>query len=289
MNILKRKVWPVIKWVTDWTCNIILGAVGLFVLWFVAQLFFYATFTIPTQSMEPTIHPGDRVMVDKTMMGARLYDVFAAARGEQVKIYRLPGRRAMERGDIIAFNFPYAGEWDSIAMHPSLYYMKRCIALPGDTVEIRDCSYYVNGKPSPVANKQGEQTLRDFIADYSERDPEYLASHLVMAAFPNRKSIPWTVLNMGPMPIPCRGMKMELTPFTAKVYRNYIEWESGMKLSTDSCGSVLMDGMPMTEYIFDEDYVFVAGDRVFNSQDSRYFGLVPMPFVVGKASYLIKK
>lgn len=287
MNILKRKVWPVIRWVIDWTANIFLGAVGLFVLWFVAQLFFYATFTVPTESMEPTIHPGDRVMVDKTMMGARLFDVFAAASGEQVDIHRVPGWRNMERGDVIVFNFPYAGEWDSIAMHPSIFYLKRCIALPGDTVEIRDCVYHINGMPSEVSNRDSERILHDLIRDNAETNPDYLKEHLVMRAFPNNSSVPWTVQNFGPMAIPCARMKMKLTPHTATVYRNYIEWERGLKLTVDSTGTVRLGMETVTEYEFTRDYVFVAGDRVFNSQDSRYFGLVPMPFIVGRAVWKI--
>jgi len=278
----------VILSLADWIANIILSVFTLALLWFLAQLLFYASFSIPTDSMMPAIRPGDKVLVDKTMMGARIYNPFAAARGEQVDIYRMPGWRDMKRGDIIVFNFPYAASWDSIAMHPAKYLIKRCLALPGDTISIRDCTYMVNGLPTEYANHNGEQELRSFLQQYSN-DQEQLTRMIVLRAFPNDSTIPWTISEFGPMWVPAAGKTLQLTPHTATLYRNYIEWETGRKITIDSLGSVAIDGKQTTEYRFTHDYCFVAGDRVFNSQDSRYFGLLPTPFIVGRATKKIKK
>ena len=39
----------------------------------------------------------------------------------------------------------------------------------------------------------------------------------------------------------------------------------------------------VTAYTFREDYYFMAGDKALNSQDSRYWGLLPESFIVGRA------
>lgn len=274
-----------LSFIADWLANIFLGAFTLAVLWFVAQLVFYAKFSIPSDSMMPTIKPGDKVMVDKTVMGARIFDVFDAAEGKPVNIRRLPARSTLKRGDIIVFNFPYpAASWDSIAMQLNRYYIKRCLALPGDTVEIRDFAYYVNGSPAEKANHDGERELRDFTRRYAD-DPDFIKRTVVMKAFPNDSTFDWSLCNFGPLFVPAAGLSIDLDPRRAVIYRNYIEWETGAKLTVDSLGTVLLAGHPVDSYTFTRDYCFVAGDKVFNSQDSRYFGLLPEPFIVGRVAY----
>lgn len=44
----------------------------------------------------------------------------------------------------------------------------------------------------------------------------------------------------------------------------------------------------ITHYTFRENYYFVAGDRAMNSQDSRYWGLLPEPYIVGRARWVWK-
>lgn len=68
--------------------------------------------------MEPTLKDGDRILVNKVIKGARLFDVFAVL-----------------KNDILVFNFPYQmNRWDSVRFDVMQYYVKRCIALPGDTL-----------------------------------------------------------------------------------------------------------------------------------------------------------
>ncbi|WP_349872467.1 S26 family signal peptidase, partial [Bacteroides cellulosilyticus] len=47
--------------------------------------------------------------------------------------------------------------------------------------------------------------------------------------------------------------------------------------------TILLNDSAIHAYRFKENYYFVAGDKVMNSQDSRYWGLLPEPFIVGKA------
>lgn len=271
--------------VVDWAINLFLMGVAVVMVWFVAQLFFYASFTIPSDSMSPTLIAGDRIMVDKTVMGARLFDFIGALRGERVAIHRAPGLGGIDRDDIIVFNFPYAGYWDSIAMDMRTYYVKRCVALPGDTVELRGCMYYINGERTSSVNNSSAVRLADFIDSHID-NPGEIAREVVMMAFPNDSAVPWTVRDFGPLQVPGRGTRLQLDRQSATLYRNCIEWETGLKITVSS-DSVFIGGHVACVYEFTTDYYFVAGDNVFNSRDSRYFGLLPEPFIVGKATRIL--
>lgn len=67
-------------------------------------------------------------------MGGRIFDLLDAAEGKDVEIYRLPGCGKVRRNDVLVFNFPYHHRWDSIGMDLMVYYVKRCIGLPKDTI-----------------------------------------------------------------------------------------------------------------------------------------------------------
>jgi signal peptidase I len=89
--------------------------------------FVVQAFKIPSPSMERTLLVGDHLLVNKFIFGGRgaWYDKF------------LP-YRALQRGDIIVFKFPYQD-------HP--HFVKRVIGLPGDRLKIVDQQVYVNGTP----------------------------------------------------------------------------------------------------------------------------------------------
>lgn len=169
-------------------------------------------------------------------------------------------------------------------MNMGVYYMKRCIAVPGDTVELRECRYLINGCPVRVGVDSKQQEILDFLDRYADK-PEMIAQSIVLRAFHNDSAVDWTIRNMGPIIVPQKGTVIQLDTISAIVYKNYIEWESGSPLSNDATGIRLGDSI-VANYEFWKDYCFVAGDNAFNSQDSRYFGLVPIEYVVGKASFI---
>ena len=118
------------------------GGLG-FLLWMLLQVTSLTSFRIPTESMQPTLIPGDYILVEKWTMGGRIFDLPDAAEGKEVEIRRLPGFGKVERNDVLVFNFPHHHRWDSIGMDLMVYYVKRCIGLPGDTVSIRNGYYRV--------------------------------------------------------------------------------------------------------------------------------------------------
>jgi len=89
------------------------------------RTFLFQAFVVPTPSMEPNILVGDHLIVNKFLHAPR------ALTPEKL----LP-RRAVRHGDVVVFKFP---------VDPRRDYIKRVVALPGQTVEIRDKVLYVDG------------------------------------------------------------------------------------------------------------------------------------------------
>lgn len=118
-----------------------------------------ASFRIPTDSMQPTLQPGDNILVNKNIMGARIFDIWEAAEEKEVEIYRLPGLGKVKRNDVLVFHYPYPHKNDSLSMHLLKYYVKRCIALPGDTMGIRSGHYYIKGMDEPIGNVEAQERI----------------------------------------------------------------------------------------------------------------------------------
>lgn len=98
---------------------------ALFIRTFIVQ-----AFKIPSGSMQPTLQIGDHILVNKFIYGVKL--PFAGATIIPIA--------DPERGDIIVFKFPEDPEKD---------FIKRVVAVAGDTVEMRDKRVFVNGELQP--------------------------------------------------------------------------------------------------------------------------------------------
>ena len=195
----------------------------------------------------------------------------------EVRMHRMSGWRNFQRNDVLVFNFPYPGRWDSIALDVMLYYVKRCIAVPGDTLEIRNTHYRVSGFDGIAGNVQAQEELGKLISSgmMEERG-------LVLKSFPDGGCNGWTISEFGPLYIPAKGSVVGMNPETRLLYRNVIEWEQKKKLTLHG-DSVLLGDSVIHNYRFCENYYFVSGDKMVNSKDSRYWGLLPEPFIVGRA------
>ena len=121
------------------------GVCVLAVVWVLLQVTSLASFRIPTDSMQPTLKPGDNILVNKSIMGARIFNIWDAAEEKEVEMHRLPGLGKVKRNDVLVFHYPYPHKNDSLSMHLLKYYVKRCIALPGDTMGITQGHYYIKG------------------------------------------------------------------------------------------------------------------------------------------------
>ena len=255
------------------------------VLRILCQVFLFASFSIPSDSMMPTLRPGDYVLVDKPLKGARIFNVWAAAEHRPFEIRRLPGLEEFKRGEVLVFNFPYPERWDSIGFDVLLYYVKRCIGEPGDTVEIRDARYCVRGIDALLGDADAQERLARLLSKGPGREEMVRARSYY--TFPYDSLLGWNVKDFGPLYVPARGDSIEMNRNHYLFYRNLIEWEQRGKL-TYRDGQYYLKGKAITGYRFRESYYFMGGDNCFNSQDSRYWGLLPSCYIVGKATRIWK-
>jgi signal peptidase I len=111
-----------------------------------ALLIFFAVkavvqnFRVEGASMEPTMHNNQYLLVNKALYFRlnldRVHDILPFVPGGNDSEHHL--FRAPRRGDIIVFKFP---------LDPSRDFIKRVIGVPGDTVEVRDETVFINGSP----------------------------------------------------------------------------------------------------------------------------------------------
>lgn len=260
--------------ISVWVVNVLFWLCILFVGWMVLRVAGYGSFKIPSNSMSPALLAGDRIWVAKSVLGARIFNPFASLRDTSVRIRRLPGWRKARHNDILVFNFPYRSAWDSVGMDRGTYYVKRCIALPGDTLAIREGFYFINGQKGSVGNLSAQKGLS--LKRREDFQPE------VYHTFPYHPAYSWNIHTFGPLVIPGKGIRILLSPETLCLYKRWIEWETGFP-ATIRGKEVYIGGKIAEAYCFRKDYYFVGGDRVEDSKDSRYWGFLPEECIVGKA------
>ena len=212
-------------------------------------------------------------------MGARIFDIWEAAEEKDVEIHRLPGLGKVKRNDVLVFHYPYPHSNDSLSMHLLKYYVKRCIALPGDTMGIRKGYYYVKGIDEAIGNVEAQERIAKLKKDE--------VRGIVMDTYPWDKYINWTIQDFGPLHVPARGQTVAMDSTAVKLYRKLIEWEQKKPMTRNGNNVYLGDSL-IREYRFQENYYFMGGDNMENSEDSRYWGLLPEPYIVGVATRIWK-
>jgi signal peptidase I len=122
-------------------------------------------YTIPTPSMENSLLVGDFLFVSKFHYGTRttttplqvplthqkIWFTNIPSYVEWIKLpqYRLPGISEVKREDVVVFNVPprTLNEGINYPVDLKTNYIKRCVAIPGDTLFVLDKQVYANGKP----------------------------------------------------------------------------------------------------------------------------------------------
>ncbi|MCK4816638.1 signal peptidase I [bacterium] len=140
------------KEIIEWAKTIVIA----FVLALTIRTFVVQAFKIPSGSMMDTLFAGDYLFVNKFIYGTKV-----PFTNKKILVFRKP-----KRGDIIVFKYP---------VDPKRNFIKRCIGLPGDTIEIRNKKVYINGevlKEGYVVFKDQELYPNvDYLPkEYSQRD-----------------------------------------------------------------------------------------------------------------------
>ena len=132
------------SWAKEWFDALLWAAVAALII----RTFFFEAYRIPTPSMERTLMTGDFFIVSKVNVGARtpmtIGIPFTSIHIPGLKLpwVRLPGWSDVERNDIVVFNYPI----DNVAIAQKTNYIKRAVAIPGDTLEIRNKVLFINGE-----------------------------------------------------------------------------------------------------------------------------------------------
>ena len=239
------------------------GIAAFFIITFIVQ-----NTRIPTGSMEDTILVGDFVLVNKFIYGAESTKYIPFTQIE-IPHFRLPAIREPRRKDIVVFEFP--------GMRNQLYsddrgvnYVKRCIGLPGDTIQIINKVVFVNGKQFWIPPHI------DYIAGPAEPKGE-----IDPRMFP--QGMPWNEDNYGPLIVPKKGYTIQLTPDNVEQWGMTINREFGKIVVAVDGSQVTIEGKPVTSYTFKKNYYYMMGDNRDDSLDSRYWGFVPENNIVGEA------
>jgi signal peptidase I len=237
------------------------------------RVFLFASFSIPTVSMQPTLIPGDYILVNKLILGARLDWPFTSVDMDKCCSTRINGFRGIKRQDILVFNTPYY-QLNKIEKNPNTFYIKRCIGIPGDTLNIVDGIYWIKSNLGTFrASRSWSKMLQAVgLKDYS--------SDMF-------KSLHWTLSQFGPLYIPKVGDEIVLDSINIHFYQNIIEYETNKKMHY-SKGNFFLEHEPFLKYKFQQNYYFVGGDNAVDSEDSRFWGLLPEDHIVGKAAFIWK-
>jgi signal peptidase I len=244
--------------------DLVKDVVFVLVSFFFLNSFVLASFEVPTGSMENEIMAGDFLFVNKFLYGGTTPRTIPFT-NIRLPWFRVPSIRGVERGDVIVFEFP--GQRDEVQSQEFMFYLKRAVALSGDTVQIVNRVLYVNGSPAQLP-----------------RNLKFNSSQMLPPTIPDPRIFPrgerFNEDNWGPVVVPSRGDVIELTPESFGRWKTFIGREGHAAL-LDRNGSILVDGVPTARYVVEQSYIFGMGDNRDNSLDGRFWGFIPEENIVG--------
>ena len=255
----------------------ILSVPLLYGVWLLARMLVFDYFTIPTESMYPTLKPGDKVVVNKLKMGARIYtDLHFNPEGQELKAFRMKGFSGVRHNDIVVFN--EANHWGRLFFRINNVFCKRCIALPGDSISAVEGHYHNNNYDGVLGLEEEQARLGN--------TPDSLLQGFWIPPYCNG----WNIKNFGPVYVPRKDDVVKVNALEAALYEVILEWELGKDVTWDwGKNEAYANGRLLRQHRFRHNYYYMAGDNVMNSCDYRYWGAVPEEYIVGVVTVTLNK
>ncbi|MFV0420054.1 MAG: signal peptidase I [Dysgonomonas sp.] len=299
---------------------IFLGKVILITLLIVLfiRCFLIESFTVSSSQMESTLHQNDRILIDKTSYGIRLpitllsipftFDNIFGMKSYST-LLQAPYTRLftsqLHRNDIVLFNNPI--ETDK-PLDKSNLLLGRCVALPGDSIEMSNGLFLVNKEEYVTTPNTTEEYIIEHtdykLINYAINDLDIpLRNHRKIndtlhlqlnryEAYMLKESLPDSInlvccsvdtTTNYRLLVPSKGNTIISNENNLLIYKDIIKQEQKDKEIRIEDGTLLIDGIKQDRYTFEDDYYWLLSDNSINSMDSRHLGFIPFRTIIGKA------
>lgn len=332
----------------EWVSSIVFAIVAATLV----HTYFMQPYTIPTSSLEKSLLIGDFLFVSKFHYGARAPMTTVAApmvhdslpfvktksylKKPQLPYFRIPGFQNIKRNEIVVFNWPTDtvnafqqfsdGKHYKKPIDKKSNYVKRCVGIPGDSLEIINGYIYINGERTQLPDRAKTQYMHRVITD-GQLSQTTLKRYNVTEGHFNGESYYLNLtdenarkLKNNPL---VKSIAKENTPkgnYNSSIFphNEQYNWtidnygpiyipEEGKTVELNSKSlpfykriieeyennnltvnddEIFINGKLATSYTFKQDYYWMMGDNRHNSEDARYWGYVPFDHVVGKPVFI---
>jgi len=296
-----------------------------FILIFIIRIFVFQSYVVSDSKMEGTLFVGDYIVVNKLGFGSRIVIPFINAPvNADFKYFRFPGFSGISRNDIIFFNYPSD---KGVCINNKNTCFKRCVALPGDILNIADKKVFINGSCIDIENNNKYRYRISSVAKLNKNfcnkyqineggaiDSSNVYDFFITKQIANELTKDSLVKNINLIKLR-RGAESTLFfpqsenynwnldyfgPIVvpekdSSVFINYKNIDVFKTIIIDyehnkleiKAQKVFINNVETTKYTFKMNYYIMLDDNRDNGKDSRYWGFLPENHIIGKASFVL--